>query len=98
MVNNNNNKTPANAGDHESQVLSGLGRCPGGGHGHPLQYSCLETPMDTGAWLLRLHRVAKSQTQLKHHSTCGHNFLLEDNFRIYEEYTNIFKYIYIYNF
>ena len=43
----------------------GLGRSPGGGNGNPLQYSCLENPMDRGAWWATVHRVAKSQTQLK---------------------------------
>ena len=42
-----------------------LGRYPGGGHGNPLQYSCLENPMDRGAWQAAVHRVTKSQTQLK---------------------------------
>ena len=37
------------------------GRPPGGGHGHPLQYSCLENPMDRGAWGATVHRIAKSQ-------------------------------------
>ena len=37
----------------------------GGGHGNPLQYSCLENPMDRGARWATVHRVAKSQTQLK---------------------------------
>ena len=46
-------------------LISGLGRSPGGGHGNPLQYSCLENPMDRGAWRATVHRVAKSQTQLK---------------------------------
>ena len=41
------------------------GRSSGGGHGNPLQYSCLENPMDRGAWWASVHRVAKSQTQLK---------------------------------
>ena len=41
------------------------GRCPGGGHGNPLQYSCLENPMDRGAWQATVHRVSKSQAQLK---------------------------------
>ena len=36
-----------------------LGRCPGGGHGNPLQYSCLENPMDRGAWQATVYRVAK---------------------------------------
>ena len=40
----------------------GSGRFPGGGHGNPLQYSCLENPMDRGAWPATVHRVAKSQT------------------------------------
>ena len=38
---------------------------PGGGHGNPLQYSCLENPMDRGAWRATVHGVAKSQTWLK---------------------------------
>ena len=42
-----------------------LGRSPGGGHGNPLQYSCLENPMDRGAWWATVHSVAKSRTQLK---------------------------------
>ena len=46
---------PANAGDvRDVSSIPGSGRSPGGGHGHPLQYSCLENPMDRGAWLLLL--------------------------------------------
>ena len=41
------------------------GRSPGREHGDPLQYSCLENPMDRGAWGATVHRVAKSRTQLK---------------------------------
>ena len=41
------------------------GRSSGGGHGNPLQYSCLEYPMKRGAWQATVHRVSKSQTQLK---------------------------------
>ena len=42
---------PANAGDlRDGGSITGLGRSPGGGQGHPLQYSCLENPMDRGAW------------------------------------------------
>ena len=44
----------------------GWGRSPGGGHGNPLQYSCLENPMDRGAWWATVHGVSKSWTQLKH--------------------------------
>ena len=40
----------------------------GGGHGNPAQYSCLENPMDTGAWWATVHGVAKSQTRLKQFS------------------------------
>ena len=52
------------AGDEGS--IRGLGRSSGGGgHGNPLQCSCLENPMDRGAWWATVHRVAKSQTRLK---------------------------------
>ena len=40
--------------------VSGLGRSLGGGHGNPLQYSCLENPMDRGAWQIMVHGVTKS--------------------------------------
>ena len=43
----------------------GSGRSPGEGNGNLLQYSCLENPMDTGAWWAIVHRVTKSQTRLK---------------------------------
>ena len=59
-------KEPAsNAGDErEVGSIPGSGRSPGGGHGNPLQYSCLENPMDRGAWRAMVHRVAKGQTRL----------------------------------
>ena len=47
--------------------VPGSGRSPGGGHGNPLQYSCLENPMDKGAWWATVHRVAKSRTRLSRH-------------------------------
>ena len=47
----------------------GSERSPGGGHGNPLQYSCLENPMDRGAWWATVRRVTKSQTWLKCLST-----------------------------
>ena len=46
-------------------LIAGLGRSPGGGYGNPLQCSCLENPMDRGAWQAPVHGVAKSQTPLK---------------------------------
>ena len=49
-----------NVGDPSS--IPGLGRSPGEGNGNPLQYSCLENPMDGGAWLATVHGVAKSRT------------------------------------
>ena len=45
--------------------IPGSGRPPGGGHGNPLQYSCLENSMERGAWQATVHRVAQSQTRLK---------------------------------
>ena len=65
---------PASAGVlRDSGSIPGSGRFPGGEHGNPLQYSCLENPMDGGAWRTTVHGVAKSQTRLKRRSThaCG---------------------------
>ena len=56
---------PVNAGDTgDICSIPGLGRSPGGGHGNPLQYSCLENPMDRGAWWATVHGIAKSLTRL----------------------------------
>ena len=55
-----------NLGDvRDAGSIPGSGRSPGGGHGHPLQYSCWENPVDRGAWWTMVHGVAKSQTRLK---------------------------------
>ena len=57
---------PANAGDiTDVGLIPELGRSPGEGHGNPLQHSCLENPMDRGAWRATVHTGTKSQTQLK---------------------------------
>ena len=57
---------PANAGDmRDAGSIPGSGRTPGEGHGNPLQYACLENPLDRGAWWATVHRVAKSRTGLK---------------------------------
>ena len=60
----------ANAGDiRDTGLIPGSGRCPGGGNGNPLQYSCLENPMDREDWQTTVHRVTKSWTRLKWLST-----------------------------
>ena len=53
----------ANARDiRDTGLIPGSERSPGGGHGNPFQYSCLESPMDRGGWWATVHSVAKSQT------------------------------------
>ena len=52
---------PASAGGvRDKSSIPGLGRSPGGGHGNPLQYSCLGNPIDRGAWWSTVHWVAKN--------------------------------------
>ena len=64
---------PANAGDiRDACSIPGWGRPPGGGHGSPPQYPCLEDPMDRGAWRVSVHGVARRRTQLKQVSTRAH--------------------------
>ena len=54
---------PANEGDtREVGSMPGSGKSPGRGHGSPLQYSCLENPMDRGIWWATVHEVPKSWT------------------------------------
>ena len=73
-------------------------RFPGIGNGNPLQYSCLDNPMDSGAWRVTVHRVAKSQTQLKQRSThagwasvvvCTHSETGSAGVKHQEEWTRI---------
>ena len=57
---------PVNAGDLRTVgSIPGLGRFPEGGHDNVFQYSCLENPVDRGAWRAAVHGVAQSQTRLK---------------------------------
>ena len=57
---------PANVGDkRDAGLIPRLGSSPREGHGHLLQYSCLENPMDRGVWQAIFHRVTKSWTQLE---------------------------------
>ena len=55
-------ESACNSGDPGS--IPGSERSPGGGNGNPLQYSCLENPMDGGAWWATVHGVTKNQTRL----------------------------------
>ena len=74
-------ESSCNAGDARDRgSIPGWGRSPGGGHGSPLQNSCLENPMDWGAWSTAVHGVTKGQTQLKWLSTAQWCWL---NVRVY---------------
>ena len=66
--------SPASAG--ETSLIHWLARSPGGGHGNPLQYSCLENSMDRGAWQATVHGVTKSQTRLKRLSMYATNKMI----------------------
>ena len=69
---------PANAGD--MGLIPELGRSPGRGHGNPLQYFCLENPMERGTWgYSTLHGGEKSQTGLKQLSTHIRLFMTDSN-------------------
>ena len=69
------NLPACNAGDtRDMGSITGLGRCPEGGGGNPLQYSCLENPMDRGAWRARVHTVTKSWTWQATEHTHTHKF------------------------
>ena len=58
--------SPAKQGEaRDMGSIPGSGRSPKGGHGNPLQCSCLENPMNTGAWQATVHRIRNSRTQLK---------------------------------
>ena len=60
---------PANAGDTgDSDSVPGLGRSPGEGNGSALQYSCLESPMDRGAWWAAVYGVTRGWTQRRTHA------------------------------
>ena len=64
---------PPSAGDvRDTGLIPELERSPGGGHGNPLQYSCLENPMDRGAWGATVHGITKNRTRLSDsmHAPC----------------------------
>ena len=70
-------KLPVNAGDvRDVGLIPRLGRSPRGGNGNPLQYSCLENPMNRGVWWVSVHGDAKGQTQLKWLTTIDLRFMI----------------------
>ena len=75
-----------NAGDPGS--IPGLGRSPGGRNGNPFQYSCLENPMDGGAWWATVHVVTKSWTQLSDFTTSRQMFSEHDIIRCDHDISN----------
>ena len=67
-------KCACNEGDPDS--MTGSGKSPREGNGNPLQYSCLENPMDGGAWQATVQGVSKSQTRLTNNHTCTYVYIL----------------------
>ena len=68
---------PANARDvRDTGLIPGLGRSPGGGHGNPIKYSCLENPIDRGNCRVTVHRFADSE-RLKRLSTHAYELISE---------------------
>ena len=79
--------TPANAGDiRDVGSIPGLGSSPRGGHGSLLKYSCLENPMNRGAWWATVHSIAQSRTQLKQLSMQPCKFLYGPNLTYIHDY------------
>ena len=73
------------AGDIKDEgLIPGSGRSPGEGHGNPLQHSCLENPMDRGAWWAIVHGVAKSRTRMSDFTSL--------HFTLYRVHSDTFKY------
>ena len=74
--------------------IPGSGRYPGGRNGNPLQYSCLENPMDRGAWWAIVHRVTNSRTQLKQLSMHACTHTLHTAFHVWTVYMFLPGYTY----
>ena len=70
--------SPATGAAGDSGSIPGSGRSPRGGHPNPLQYSCLENPMDRGAWWAAVHRVEKSRIELKRLGVHTHSLELSE--------------------
>ena len=79
--------SPADAGDiRDVSSIPGSGRSPGGGHGNPLQYSCLENPMDRGAWWATDHRISESDTtEVTYHTSQLNRHLLSSCYMFWFE-------------
>ena len=85
---------PANGGNIRDQgLIPVLERSPGGGNCNPLQNSCMENSMDRGTWQATVHRVAKSQTQLKQLSTRTHTIDRSSLILAFYHKINILNYI-----
>ena len=86
---------PANIGDiRDMGLIPGSRRSPEGGHGNPLQDSCLENPMDRGAWQASVHSVEKSWTQLKWLTSSSSWFTMLYYFQVYRQVNKFCIYIY----
>ena len=71
---------PANVGDtRDAGLIPGLRRSPGGGNGNTLQYTCLENPMDRGAWRARVHRG----TRVRHDLVTKQQQIYNEDYTIY---------------
>ena len=79
-------KNPAISAEdvRDTSSIPGSGRSSGGGHGNPLQYSCLENPMDRGGWRAAVHGVEKIRTGLKRLSVQGQGSTLQEAGRVVE--------------
>ena len=90
---------PANAGDkREAGSIPGSGRSPGGGHSNPLQYSCLEKPMDRGTWRATVHGITKSLRDTTERVTLSLSYFAFVGFKItYKEKSSKFQ-LHLFNF
>ena len=71
---------PVSAGDTgETSSIPGLGRSPGGGNSNPLQYACLENPMDRGAWWATVHGAAKESDAIEHNRAAAESRVVYPN-------------------
>ena len=94
LIGSDSKKSACNAGAAgDVNSIPGLERCPGGGHGNPLQYSCLENPMDRGAWWAIVHGVTKSWTWLNRLSTQWLLAIYYLYISFYQWYVSIFNYL-----